>query len=72
MGGNIPCALNAANEVAVGAFLDQRISFIALSDLIGEVLQKSEYIKDPSLDDLIFTNEETRIKTELLIDSNHF
>ena len=35
MGGNIPCALNAANEVAVGAFLDQRISFIALSDLIG-------------------------------------
>ena len=72
MGGNMPCVLNAANEIAVSAFLEQRIGFIALSDIIGEILRKSEYVKNPSLDDLILTNDETRTKTELLIQSNHY
>jgi 1-deoxy-D-xylulose-5-phosphate reductoisomerase len=72
MGGNIPCALNAANEIAVGAFLEGKIGFIALSGIIEEVLRKSEFVKNPSLDDLILTNDETRTKTELLIHSNHF
>ena len=72
MGGNIPCALNAANEIAVGAFLEGKIGFIALSGIIEEVLRKSEFVKNPSLDDLILTNDETRTMTELLIHSNHF
>jgi 1-deoxy-D-xylulose 5-phosphate reductoisomerase len=56
----------------VGAFLEGKIGFIALSGIIEEVLRKSEFVKNPSLDDLILTNDETRTKTELLIHSNHF
>ncbi len=66
-GGNSPCVLNAANEIAVDAFLKDRIGFLEMSDLIGNCLQKMDFIKEPALEDYIKTDQETRIKAlELL------
>lgn len=59
-GGNHPCILNAANEVAVAAFLDDRLSFLEISGLIEQSLEKVDYIIAPSLEDLIQTDIETR------------
>ncbi len=68
-GGNMPCVLNAANEIVVSAFLEKKIGFITMSDIIEEVLQKSDFIARPTLDDFVITNTETRKRTELLIRS---
>ena len=66
-GGNQPCILNAANEVAVDAFLKDKISFLGISDLIEQSLSKVNYIKKPSLEDLVETDKITRrIAQELL------
>lgn len=59
-GGTAPCVLNAANEVAVEAFLHEKLSFVAMPDLIGECLERVEYLADPSLTDYIATDAETR------------
>ena len=65
--GNKPCVLNAANEIVVRAFLNDRISFLKMSDIIETMLAKTEYIPTPSLDDYIECDKETRRKTEELI-----
>jgi 1-deoxy-D-xylulose-5-phosphate reductoisomerase len=65
-GGNVPCALNAANEVAVQAFLEGRAGFLQMPDLIEKAMQKVNFIEKPNMDDLIHTNAETRRITELL------
>lgn len=59
-GGNSPCVLNAANEIVVDAFLNDRLSFTQMSDIIESVLQESVFINKPSLQDYIFSNEEAR------------
>lgn len=59
-GGNRPCMLNAANEVAVEAFLQEKISFTAMSDLIEMCMEKGNFIAQPSLEDYIFTDKEIR------------
>ena len=65
-GGNMPCILNAANEVVVEAFLKQKISFLQMPEIIEKAMQKIAFIKNPGLDDLVETNLETRSLTELL------
>jgi 1-deoxy-D-xylulose-5-phosphate reductoisomerase len=60
--GNMPCVLNAANEVAVAEFLNDRISFLDMSRLVERCLEKMDYIKTPSYDDYVYTDKETRIK----------
>ncbi|NOR74764.1 MAG: 1-deoxy-D-xylulose-5-phosphate reductoisomerase [Draconibacterium sp.] len=67
-GGNKPCILNAANEVVVGAFLDKKIGFLQMSDLIENAMQKVAFIEKPGLNDLIETNAEAKRVTELLIE----
>jgi len=67
-GGNMPCILNAANEVVVEAFLNGNIAFLQMSDTIEKAMQSISYIKNPSLNDLIETNAETRRITKLLIE----
>ncbi len=67
-GGNKPCVLNAANEVVVDAFLGKKIGFLQMSEIIEKALQRVEFIKKPSLDDLIQTNAEAKKVTELLIE----
>jgi 1-deoxy-D-xylulose-5-phosphate reductoisomerase len=62
MGGNIPCILNAANEVVVEAFLNDKIGFLKMPDVIEKCMQTINFIKDPSYEDYVFTDNETRIK----------
>lgn len=63
-GGNMPCILNAANEVAVNAFLQERLSFTGMSDLIEEVMAKVDFIARPTLEDFIATDRESRKMAE--------
>lgn len=59
-GGNAPCVLNAANEIAVYAFLKNRIGFLDMTELIERTLNKIDYIAHPSLDDYFETDGEAR------------
>lgn len=58
-GGNMPCIMNAANEAAVRLFLDNRIAFTDIPELIGQAMQKITCIAEPTLDDLQQTHRET-------------
>jgi 1-deoxy-D-xylulose-5-phosphate reductoisomerase len=69
VGGNMPCVLNAANEVVVEAFLKKKIKFLQMSEIIEEAMEKVAYIKEPSLEDLIETNAEARKVTTLLTEN---
>ncbi|WP_421764423.1 1-deoxy-D-xylulose-5-phosphate reductoisomerase [Ekhidna sp.] len=66
-GGNQPCILNAANEIAVQGFLEDKVSFLEISDVIESCLQKVSYIRNPELEDFIQTDKETRAKALELI-----
>ena len=64
-GGNMPCILNAADEMAVDAFLCGRIGFLAMSDLIAETMARTPFIATPTYDDYVQTDAEARrIATE--------
>jgi len=66
-GGNMPGILNAANEMAVNAFLKQRISFVQMPELIENCMNNVHYVSHPSYDDLIHTDRAARdYFTELL------
>ena len=65
-GGNVPCVLNAANEVVVQAFLDEKIDFLKMPEIIEKTMGKVNFIKKPDIDDLIQTNTETRRIAQLL------
>lgn len=62
-GGNIPCILNAANEVAVDAFLKGKIGFFAMSEIIEQTISETAFISSPTLDDYIATDREARART---------
>jgi 1-deoxy-D-xylulose-5-phosphate reductoisomerase len=59
-GGNAPCVLNAANEVAVDLFLKDRIGFLEMSDLVGDVLARTNFAPRPTLADLEASDAEAR------------
>jgi 1-deoxy-D-xylulose-5-phosphate reductoisomerase len=59
-GGTMPCVLNAANEVAVDAFLHDRIGFLAMSDLIEKTMQKSSFRINPTFEDYVESDMEAR------------
>jgi 1-deoxy-D-xylulose-5-phosphate reductoisomerase len=65
--GNMPCILNAANEVAVNAFLQDKIGFLQITDVIEACMQKISFVAEPSLEDYIQTDHETRIVSNELI-----
>ena len=66
-GGNKPCVLNAANEVAVAGFLEDKIGFLEISSVVEQCLEKSPYIKEPSLGDYVETDLWTRAKASELV-----
>ena len=70
MGGNMPCVLNAANEVVVEAFLNKKVGFLQMPEVIEKALKKVAFVKNPGLDDLIQTNTEARRITQLLIENS--
>jgi 1-deoxy-D-xylulose-5-phosphate reductoisomerase len=61
-GGNMACILNAANEVAVDAYLKNRIGFLDISTVIENCILKSNFILKPDLDDYVETNKMVRTK----------
>jgi 1-deoxy-D-xylulose-5-phosphate reductoisomerase len=66
-GGNLPCVLNAANEIAVAAFLKDQIGFLEMSDVVENCLQTIAFIKKPSYTDYVETDGETRRHANTLI-----
>jgi 1-deoxy-D-xylulose-5-phosphate reductoisomerase len=59
-GGNLPCVLNAANEIAVYAFLRNRIGFLDMTDVIEKTMEKISYIEKPTLDEYFDSDGEAR------------
>ncbi len=60
LGGNIPCVLNAANEIAVQAFLEAKIPFLEIPKIIQKTIEKAPFVKNPDLNTYIQSNEEAR------------
>jgi 1-deoxy-D-xylulose-5-phosphate reductoisomerase len=69
MGGNMPCILNAANEAVVEAFLIGKITFLQMSLIIEQTMQKVVFVQNPTMEELIQTNAEARNRTLLLIEN---
>ena len=66
-GGNMPCILNAANEVVVDAFLKDRIAFLEMPDVIAKVMASAPFIPHPGIDDLLESDREARRLARALI-----
>ena len=63
-GGNMPCIINAANEIAVDAFLKDKTSFLKMSDIIESCMHNVSFVKSPTYDDYVSTDMETRIRAK--------
>ena len=66
-GGNMPCIINAANEIVVDAFLKDKIGFLQMSDIIEECMQEIEFISKPTLNNYLETDHHTRIFANTLV-----
>jgi 1-deoxy-D-xylulose-5-phosphate reductoisomerase len=70
-GGNMPCIMNAANEIAVQSFIDEKISFLDIPVMTNDMMDKGFFISEPTLDDLMETDFEIRMKSQQWIDNKH-
>ena len=66
-GGNMPCIINAANEMAVAGFLNKSLGFLDMSRVIEQCMQQIPYMASPVLNDYLNTDKETRIFAQNLI-----
>jgi 1-deoxy-D-xylulose-5-phosphate reductoisomerase len=66
-GGNAACILNAANEIAVEAFLKDKVGFLEMSDIVETSLQKVSFIQNPSYEDYVATDKEVRVMAQEMI-----
>ena len=66
-GGNMACILNAANEVVVDAFLKDKIGFLEMSDVIADCMEKSTFVANPTYDDFVSSDKESRVLANALI-----
>jgi 1-deoxy-D-xylulose-5-phosphate reductoisomerase len=66
-GGNAPCVLNAANEVVVHAFLQNKVGFLEMNDIIEQALTNMPFVEHPTLEDYEQSDRETRIYTQELV-----
>ncbi|MFM7857104.1 MAG: 1-deoxy-D-xylulose-5-phosphate reductoisomerase, partial [Flammeovirgaceae bacterium] len=66
-GGNVPCVLNAANEIAVEEFLNDRLGFLQMSNVVEQCMNNISYVPHPTLSDYIETNRETRAKAKEIV-----
>ena len=66
-GGNMPCILNAANEVVVASFLRDEIGFLQMSDIIEKTMERATFVAAPSYEDYVATDEEARRLTASMI-----
>ena len=67
-GGNMACIMNAANEAAVTAFLQERIGFYDITDVVRGTMDSTEFIPDPDIESIFTTNKEAYAKAKTLID----
>ncbi len=65
--GNMPCILNAANEVVVEAFLNEQVEFLEMPNIIEKCMQQITFIQKANFDDYVLTDKETRILAKQLI-----
>lgn len=66
-GGNMPCVLNAANEIVVSAFLQEKIGFLKMSDIIENVMKRATFVSVPEYEDYVTSdNEARRLASELI------
>ena len=70
-GGNMPCILNAANEIAVAAFLKDEIGFLEMSDLLADCMVKGTFLPNPSLEDYITTDKLTREMAQMWVNKQN-
>lgn len=68
-GGNMPCIMNAANEVAITAFLQNNISFLQMYDVVEQTMSKASFIQKPDYPQLIASNDEAKSIAESLVAS---
>jgi 1-deoxy-D-xylulose-5-phosphate reductoisomerase len=66
-GGNMPCILNAANEIVVAEFLKNKIGFLQMSDIIENVMAKAPFVLKPTYDDYVKTDALVRVLTTEMI-----
>jgi 1-deoxy-D-xylulose-5-phosphate reductoisomerase len=59
-GGNMPCVMNAANEIAVAKFLKDEIGFLQIADVVSSTMEKVPFISNPTLDDYLASDTEAR------------
>jgi 1-deoxy-D-xylulose-5-phosphate reductoisomerase len=71
MGGTAPAVLNAANEVAVGFFLEEKISFIEICKIVEEILKHHEVMENPNLDDILNIDKWAREEADRLASTNY-
>ena len=67
-GGNLPCVMNAANEVAVEAFLKGHIGFMQMTEMIETIMEKSVFINNPDIEDLEEVDKNSRLEARSYID----
>lgn len=67
-GGNMPCVMNAANEIAVMAFLKGEIGFLQISDVIAETLQKVDYVAEANMHNFLQTDALSRVRAKEIIE----
>ena len=66
-GGNVPAIVNAANEVAVAAFLAGRIGFLEIPEVIEKAMDQGIFIQNPEYEDYVLTDKETRRFVESIL-----
>lgn len=66
-GGNAPCVLNAANEIVVHAFLQNKVGFLEMSDMIEHTLEQVAFMEQPTLDDYVQSDKEARVRAHELV-----
>ena len=67
VGGTAPCALNAANEVAVDSFLEKKIKFVDMIKIVEKSIELTTFVANPKIDDHLKVDEQTRIIAKKLI-----
>lgn len=71
-GGNMPCVLNAANEVVVAAFINNKVGFLEMSDIIEQTMEQLPFIEKPSMEELVASDEEARNYATQMLQNNDY
>ena len=71
-GGNMPCVMNAANEVVVAEFLNNRLGFLQMSDVIENCMAEMAFVGEPTLEDYLETDRQTRVYAQDLVTNKKY